>query len=295
MKHDRRNALTLVTLNAGLLRLRLGRLAVDMVPEVERRLRILPEALAAIGADIIALQEVFEPAHRQYLAAALKDVYPHHAGPGRDISGLGRGLMLLSRHPLARVRTPPGMPWLLQAEVGSVTIATLHLVPHAWHGRQIAALIRHANHRHMVLLGDFNLGPSIAPRRWRRLLAAGFIDAGRDCAVTWSRANPLVASGLYRHAPNQRIDHVLVAPPLAALVRIETAHTVLAEEPVSDHYGVLARLAFRPDWATLSPEMWKGSPAGASTPAGAGVRTSDTPPPDAVLSAPSFPSADLPA
>ncbi len=56
--------------------------------------------MRATGADIIALQEVFLPAHRRFLIHALRDTHPHVLAPRASWSVLGSGLMLLSAVPL---------------------------------------------------------------------------------------------------------------------------------------------------------------------------------------------------
>ncbi|MBV9824567.1 MAG: endonuclease/exonuclease/phosphatase family protein [Alphaproteobacteria bacterium] len=246
-----------------------------MVPEaahVEARLHAAPAALIALNADIVALQEVFEARHRDFLAAAMRPVYPEHA------SG-GHGLMLLSRHPIveARVIGRADGGFLATAieapKIGRVSLVNVHLrpeLPIPLIGRAVSAARRRAAVGDLmraagasgaaVLAGDFNAGPESAPANYRRLLAAGYVDAlaathdpaRLRAAATWDPANPLNAATPYRRAPRQRIDHVLVSagavrdlmPRAARIVLTAPVVPVLGVGMVtlSDHFGVLVQL-----------------------------------------------------
>jgi len=100
----------------------------------------------------------------------------------------------------------------------------------------------------VVLLGDFNTGPSadsiaeVQPRSWSALSpgwAAPYLDAGGPC--TWCPDNPLVGGG-----QPSIIDHVLVrgfsGASSATRILDESVTIEVCEESVtsvlSDHYGV---------------------------------------------------------
>jgi endonuclease/exonuclease/phosphatase family metal-dependent hydrolase len=204
------------------------------------------------------LQEVFLPAHRRFLVAALRETYPHALAPDPTRSVLGSGLLLLSVAPIRSGGFVPmagvglterGALWaeLDDPVLGPLRLANVHLRagPPRRHAAELAHLLRVAG-GHAILSGDFNCGPAIAPELYRRILRDRWIDAyaaaGANEAPTWDAANPLNRVGRYRRDPSQRIDHVFI--PARSLWYADTAAIVLRDgtPPLSDHYGMLARL-----------------------------------------------------
>jgi len=102
--------LTILTYNAGLLRFQLlgpcglGGTVFSNPPCVPERFPHLAAALLDSGADIIALQEVYEKTHVAALATAVAGTYPHSAsrytGGGLNFTN---GLMYVSKFPLTDV------------------------------------------------------------------------------------------------------------------------------------------------------------------------------------------------
>jgi len=214
--------------------------------------------LRATGADVIALQEVFLPAHRRCLIDALRDTHPHALAPRASRSMLGSGLLLLSAVPIRRggfVPTPGvglterGALWaeLNDPVLGPLRLVNVHLRagPPRRHAAELAHLL-HVAGRRAILCGDFNCGPSIAPDFYQRILRDGWVDAfaaaGGAEAPTWDAANPLNRVGRYRRDPSQRIDHVFIPERIG--LHADAAAIVLrdATPPLSDHYGMLVRL-----------------------------------------------------
>lgn len=68
-------------------------------PDVEARLAAVPEALAELSPDVVALQEVWEPAHGDLLAEGLRAIGLPHV---QHVRGAGRkgGLLVASRWPM---------------------------------------------------------------------------------------------------------------------------------------------------------------------------------------------------
>ena len=103
-------SISFLSYNVGLLRLRLfGMLEVFANPPFcTARLPRQPDAIRALGADIVAIQECYEHAHFMILFNALKDLYPHFA---RRHSGgciaFHNGLAILSRWPIVSVELEP--------------------------------------------------------------------------------------------------------------------------------------------------------------------------------------------
>jgi endonuclease/exonuclease/phosphatase family metal-dependent hydrolase len=116
--------LRVLTLNAWLLRLGRFRVARDLGARTAR----IPEAVAATGADVVALQEVWPPRVAAVLARRFAALgYPHLvAGARRTLPRvLGDGLMILSRHPVreaGRLRFSRSSVWF-EALVGKGALA----------------------------------------------------------------------------------------------------------------------------------------------------------------------------
>lgn len=289
---DRAGSFRLLTLNLGLLGVGMSglwRLPIDS--ELKRRLAAAPDLLSAIDADVIALQEVYAPADRQFLIRAMAARYPFSAGSPKALSLVGNGLMVLSRFPIRHSEFVlcQGAPrwtrlvWkqgLLGVDldlpvVGRTRLINVHLAASVPFGhsesmaseanrdREIAQLLSVASSGDpaAILAGDFNNSPEIHSNHYRRIIAAGYVDAfvaareaaGATDGFTWDAANPLNARGRFRNSPSQRIDHVFVSDARAPSLMPVSAQIVLRESiiptpsgrriPLSDHYGMLVTLA----------------------------------------------------
>src|SRR5512133_2209836 len=97
-----KTVLKVLTYNAGLLKIGLfGRTLLEPAPHVDERFRHLAPALLALDADLIALQEVYDPRHQQSLMGDLGGAYPFYAvAPTRRFRPFGAALMLFSKYPL---------------------------------------------------------------------------------------------------------------------------------------------------------------------------------------------------
>lgn len=227
-------------------------------PHLADRLRRAPDLLDDLAADVIALQEVYRPAHRNSLIAALRGSYPYALAPGRTRSLLGSGLVFLSRIPircggfaaLPRLSlVEHGALWLELEGPAPIRLVNVHLRAES-DGRHMAAVdhMLRAAGNDAILLGDFNCGPSVRSAAYRRILRAGVADAhiaaGAPEAPTWDAENPYNQAGRFRNDPSQRIDHVFV--PHGSGIGVGQAKIVLdGERPLSDHYGLMVQL----DWA----------------------------------------------
>ena len=267
-----------VTLNTDLLDVRLfGLLPVyPAAPHVEERLAALPEALAEVEADVVCLQEVFRKPHRAYLAASLEAPYPFAAGLRSPGMPLGRGLMVLSRHPIdsarliefraafaeERLAIRKGMLDCVVRlpDLGRCRVINVHLAGGGLFGhpesvraedlqrRQIAELLRRAGEPGpdvTIIAGDFNCGPHSSLANYLQVVEAGFRDAfaaaptGAAAArdVTWAPANPLITGQGERALPPQRIDHVFLSRDGADRCRLGPARIVLRDAPVRLAHG----------------------------------------------------------
>lgn len=215
-----------LTLNAGLVDVRLFGLSVfTPVPYVTERLRALPDALRETGADVVCLQEVYFERQKTYLADALADLYPNHAGLEDGNRGLGSGLMVLSRYavrPARLVRFQANTPEerlfskraVLEAvvelpEMGQCRVLNFHataggLLAHpesdgaeACRRRQIDEMLRVAGESDdpvTLIIGDLNAGPTVSSANYRQLLDGGYASAfAEDAVASLARVDGVVS------------------------------------------------------------------------------------------------------
>jgi endonuclease/exonuclease/phosphatase family metal-dependent hydrolase len=261
LRPARTRTVSLLTLNLGLSAIRLGR-RIAIAAHVEERLTFAPALIAALDADVIALQEIYNGRDQRFLAQALRRTYPFALSASAHGSMFGNGLMLLSRLPIRRGwfapfrAAAPASRWLweqgfLACELGRpktrpLRLINAHLVAsEPWHRpddavtqarrtRETRALLDLAGEQSALLVGDFNTSPTVAPAIYQSIIAAGYRDAfahihGTVEEPTWDADNPLNRSAPHRQAPSQRIDHVFVPTSTGAGIRPMAAQTVLKE------------------------------------------------------------------
>lgn len=273
--------LRILTLNLGLNGLRAGR-RFAIASHIEARLAAAPDQVAALDADIIALQEVYDRRDRRFLVQQLRHSHPFAFAASARLSLYGNGLLFLSRLPIrsgrfvpVRAAAPPTR-WLseqgfLLAEIGAdgmppLRFVNVHLLASEPLGRpnparrmrEIKALLALGRQQGAILLGDFNTSPVVAPDLYAALLAAGYSDAfaaanGAGEEPTWDAGNLLNRTGMHHREPSQRIDHVFVPHGLRGAIGPHAAAVVLRQPcvalpdgvccTVSDHYGLLVTLA----------------------------------------------------
>ena len=246
----------------------------------EARRPAIAATLAAVDADVIALQEVWGTVEGSFageLAAGLG--YSWVESTRLELDGVTFGNAVLSRWPIRRsawqpLPSPAGADesrTVLMASVdgprGPVQVYCTHL---NWRFDQSAvrqdqvravtsfvAETRDAEARFpAVLCGDLNASPDADEIRMLTGRAAVpneklvFHDAwevaGEGRGTTWSNANPHARRDL---EPDRRIDYVLAGWPKAGGAGHVTRCTVAGTEPVagvvpSDHYAVVAELRY---------------------------------------------------
>jgi endonuclease/exonuclease/phosphatase family metal-dependent hydrolase len=245
----------------------------------EARQPAISATLARIGADVVALQEVWSevggPDQASILAEQLG--YEHAFAPGFDDGSVGFGLAVLSRWPIAsnEVRKLPSLPGvdelrvMLKAEIdgprGRFELYTTHL---NWRYDQsdvrqlqvkaLAEMVGESDGRTYpaILCGDLNADPisdeirmltgRVAVPVPRLVFLDAWEVAGDGPGYTWSNANPFAARDL---EPERRIDYVLVGWPKERGAGHVVAAAVEGVDPVdgvhpSDHYAVLAELRY---------------------------------------------------
>ena len=199
--------LSLLTYNTGLLRAPVRRL--DPIPHVDARLAVIPAEILRLEADVVALQEVFQPRDCHAILARVRTRSPHVGHVPAPRVQFDAGLLTLSRHPLrARVERFRDGPWserflsnkgALVTEIdlpdgASVTVVNLHATaggffalpesPRAEAMRrgqmeQLVAIARGARGT-VLLVGDFNASNLLVVLGGLRALGVPLADA---CAV----------------------------------------------------------------------------------------------------------------
>ena len=221
------------------------------------RQAVVLEALRALGADLLLLQEVTDPKRFGSL--------PYPTRLHAPLSGLS----LLSRLPLAaeipsRVVTYETRsalePYAREAflaplKVGSklLWVVTTHL---AWQQAdeptrlaQVEELLRLTSGlgENLLFSGDFNAEPLSPPIR--RILQAGFLDLfpvahPNNPGITWDNQNPFIQGHSVKF-PDRRIDYLFLHRKAIQWMKLESCQ-VICRAPTpeglypSDHYGVLA-------------------------------------------------------
>lgn len=167
-------------------------------------------ALAASGADVLALEE---------MSSKATPVYERELAAGYPYSSDTLGVRLWSKHPLNGVEAVPIMPWTravratVETPGGPVAVFAAHLAsvrvtPDAGFttarrndaARKLAAAVRAEPLPRVVVMGDFNgTADDSALRPVTSLLASAQREAGAGFGFTWPAAFPVV-----------RIDQILV-------------------------------------------------------------------------------------
>ena len=244
----------------------------------DRRLPLIREGLAALGADVIGLQEVLAfgslPNQADEIAAGMGwNVY--HAPAWEVGGGLTFGNAFLSPHELLDAQclplaSPPGLDTRsvafarVAAPHGPIPVFVTHLTfqLHLCSARceQVVALVDHVSRLAPiggpppVVLGDFNAGPDSDEIRFLRGLTTlgGRSVYFADCwAVTADDSGPGYtydrrnAYALRSHEPSNRIDYIFVRGPDARLRGEPIAARLALDQPVggvwpSDHFAVVA-------------------------------------------------------
>jgi endonuclease/exonuclease/phosphatase family metal-dependent hydrolase len=244
----------------------------------EERLPAIAATLAALDADVVCLQEVWDDGTRNQAAELGERLGLHHAYDAHlDLDRVRFGNAVLSRWPITRsegrnLPAPPAQDErrrVMRADVdgprGPIQVFCTHL---NWRFdqseirqdqvRAVCRFVKESPHRSFpaVLCGDLNSAPDSDEIRMLTGRATVpepglvFHDAwevaGDGPGFTWCNANPFARLDL---EPDRRIDYVLAGWPKKGgrghVVRAE----VVGTEPVdgvqpSDHYAVLAELRY---------------------------------------------------
>lgn len=205
---------------------------------VNRRLAALPDALAAVGPDVVTFSELTPTHHRRLLTTSLNAAYPHQAAmPASAASGTG----LWSRYPITVRSTSATMHHTVVADVhapgGTVRIIVIHpqspISDHANWVRDLEQLADLRTTGPAVMTGDCNAS-WWHPELRRLMRRGGWRDAhqvlGHGLSCSWPTDQWHPAFRL--HPPFTRLDHAFVNDGLRVL------DAGGFDIPGSDHRGV---------------------------------------------------------
>ncbi len=245
----------------------------------EERADAIVAEIAAIDADVIALQEVWAHGGTSFAAEIAAKLGFHYVYENcMDVGDTGFGNAILSRWPITTsdqvtlygAEQTGETRVAIYAEIdgprGKIPMFTTHL---NWkfdqshiRQKQVADIARFIDSKPSskfppVLCGDFNADPDSQEIRMLNGLATGpveglvFHDAwacvgDSSGGMTWDNTNTYVAM---EFEPDRRIDYILVGLPAAKGAGHIVDSTVVGNKPVnniypSDHFAVLAQLRY---------------------------------------------------
>ncbi|KAF8820858.1 endonuclease/exonuclease/phosphatase family protein [Cardiosporidium cionae] len=204
------DTLTLLSFNTGLLEYTLfGAKLYQNPPFTQQRLLQLPAALLSSGADILALQELYDAKHVAFVIERVSSSYPFcgRVDTGSRIA-LHNGLMILSKYPIICSRFHPhtevtpiewffGSKGILEVSVdipglGIVTFLNIHMASgavdpestyvEAVRNREILQLLKICSDAGQrgeipVVIGDLNADPELCASNYKTFLEDGWIDS----------------------------------------------------------------------------------------------------------------------
>jgi len=209
-KKSKRPNLRLLTLNMGLLKIKLGNIVLrEQIAYPQARAAKLPEAIRKMGPDIVLLQEVFHDDNLEQIIGDLAGDYPFiiNSRPSRPHLRFHPGLITLSKYPIVKSRTVTFLDapiderlfackgWLScridGTPVGDLVLYNTHLTagglirkPHCLRLqqirmnqlRQLSIAAHRWNHPLTLIGGDLNCGPDISASNFRYMESHGWDD-----------------------------------------------------------------------------------------------------------------------
>lgn len=267
--------LRVVTFNVGLMRIHAwGCTLFENPVGVAARAPLVAARMERLcrDADLVCVQECYEREHRATLVRAM-GAHPHLAF-STEGAWLNSGLMVFSKHPIAQSERIPhgaccsyervmGDRSMLAARIrllgpgpGFVNLLNVHLTAGVPPASEQMKIIRTRQLKDIsdkvrtfprgepiIVAGDFNFSPEVAPENYREMSGLGLRDAwlhsphppGADEAgITWDADNPLNRAKSPLQGSSHRCDQVWVGGG----ARAARSEVVGSRAPLSDHYGV---------------------------------------------------------
>ncbi len=256
-------AVIAVTWNVGMFLLkRLGYVVIEPAPYKEIRLRYLVRALKKCKANIIALQELYDPQDIAYVVDKLRERFPYYAVANPEYSKrrMSPGLLILSEWPISDSTFHPfhAVPLdeslfvckgMLEATIKHEKMGTFKIVnvhntsggmiwhPHNpvmhWYRRrqyrEMFALCEHNRDVQWIFMGDFNSGPETSRESYKELLRYGddaWTLAGKAPQPSWDPKNPLNAHGPHNTQCAETLDGFILPKTGVRNMRIVSVEIV---------------------------------------------------------------------
>lgn len=271
--------LKIISFNVGLTRLKFTPFNYNFVPFVADRVRLLPESLAAQGADVICLQEVFENGLFKKLRAELLSSYPYSYHDNKGWKLFNKGLAVFSKYKFEHVteinfktiafekfaQKGASIIRFIQGPYKTIVLANVHFPYGGYIGNSqafapIVALrnkaIDHLHHvldglgKFVIMAGDFNFGPTTAEQNYEYVQSLGYKNLTSE-EITWDPENPM--NKLFTLMKPQSLDHIFANSKLFEKI-VTVKNQVLFKETrqtsggrminLSDHYAVSVNLNF---------------------------------------------------
>ena len=259
---DKKN-LKILSLNLGLFNFQIcGISFFKPTKHISKRLKYIPKEIIKACSDIVALQEIYNKKHQEYVINELKSKYPYHflkKGAGFKFDS---GLMFLSKYPIADGAFHPFNENSFDEKIfvnkgflscdifiknfGKIHFINTHLTSggtlHEQDSKKIIK-IRNSqitqihetllkNNSPSVILGDFNTGPHIATSNYQNLINNGFVNSYSRSGLdnyTWDNTIYLNKIGTHSNSNSQRIDHIFLQNTLLKKVKILSSEIIFTE------------------------------------------------------------------
>lgn len=270
--------ISILTLNTGLLEIPLPILRfIPIVAKRHERFKDLVTLILRENTDLVILQEI-NGGFEGKLTEIIKNKYPFSATrPSGKI--LGNGLCTYSRFPIVSASFTPylfassfesifvekGVLKTVHATAaGNLTLLNTHLVAtgfnqnpqfpntEATRNEQVNELVQVAKNSEepVIVGGDFNMGPEVSTKNYKSITES-FNDVFTISKIpsvnnfTWDPKNPYVQR-IFKNLSAQQVDGFYVPKNFVSRKMAEIETIVLNKIPVSDHYGVLLKVAINP-------------------------------------------------
>ena len=205
------SALTFITWNVGMLLIkRLSYVIVEPAAHKHMRLHYLPDALNECPANIVALQELFDPHDVAYVIHKTRKRFPYYsvAEYKSSASHLNPGLVVLSDKPIMHSKfypfkiVPPDEAMFVRKGIlhctidagnfGKLQVVNTHNTsggmlwsPHNWLMHKVRKMQYRQTYKFLekfpdesrILMGDFNSSPEASYQSYSELKRPGFLDA----------------------------------------------------------------------------------------------------------------------
>lgn len=262
--------LKILSLNLGLFNFQICGISLfKPTKHISKRLKYIPKEIIKTSSDIVALQEIYNKKHQEYVINKLKSKYPYHFLKKEAGFKFDSGLMILSKYPITNGAYHPFNENSFDEKIfinkgflscdisikyfGKIHFINTHLTAGGAFNEQDSKKIikiRNAqitqihetllkNNSPTVILGDFNTDPQIATSNYQNLINNGFVNSYSKSGLdnyTWDNKIYLNKIGTHSNSISQRVDHIFLQNTLLKKVNILSSE-IIFNEPVFELNG----------------------------------------------------------